>query len=92
MDHFLEVVDEECYPEALAITVLAGFFLTGDFSEADVVVFDAVGHIDRENLVRMIIGETLNGLDELKKDMCLYFKRSPPTSSGIISFSFQLTS
>ena len=92
VDHFSEAVDEECYPEALAVVVLAGFFLTGNFFEADVVVLNAVGHMDRENLVPVILGEMLNGLDELKKGMCPYFKGSPLTSSGIISFSFQLTS
>jgi hypothetical protein len=77
VDHFSEDVDEECYPKALAVAVLTGFFLTDDFSEVDVVVLDAVGCMDRENLVPMILGETLNGLDELKEGMCPYFKGSP---------------
>ena len=76
VDHFSEVVDEECYPEALAIVVLAGFFLTGDF-ETDAVAFDVISCMDKENPVPMILGETRNGLDELKESMCLYFKGSP---------------
>ena len=76
VNHFLEAVDE-CYPEALAVAVLTGFFLTGNFSEVDVVVLDAVGRIDKENFVPMILGETLNGLDDVKEGMCLYFKGSP---------------
>uniref|UniRef100_A0A2N9GUC3 Aminotransferase-like plant mobile domain-containing protein n=1 Tax=Fagus sylvatica TaxID=28930 RepID=A0A2N9GUC3_FAGSY len=76
VDHFFEVVDEECYPEALAIVVLAGFFLTGDF-ETDAVALDAISCMDKKNPVLMILGETLNGLDELKESMCLYFKGSP---------------
>uniref|UniRef100_A0A2N9EW55 Aminotransferase-like plant mobile domain-containing protein n=1 Tax=Fagus sylvatica TaxID=28930 RepID=A0A2N9EW55_FAGSY len=77
MDQFSEAVDEECYPEALAIAVVAGFFLTGDFSEVDAVVLDAIGRMDRENIVPVILGETLNGLDKLKEGMCPYFKGSP---------------
>uniref|UniRef100_A0A2N9HSA8 Aminotransferase-like plant mobile domain-containing protein n=1 Tax=Fagus sylvatica TaxID=28930 RepID=A0A2N9HSA8_FAGSY len=69
-------LDEECFPEALAIAVLVGFFLTGDFSKTDAVVLDAIGHVDRENHVLMILGETLNGLDELKESVCPYFKGS----------------
>jgi hypothetical protein len=76
VDHFSEAVDEECFPEALAIAVLVGFFLTGDFSKTDAVVLDAIGHVDRENHVLMILGETLNGLDELKESVCPYFKGS----------------
>jgi hypothetical protein len=77
VDHFSEAVDEECYPEALAIAVLAGFFLTGDFSEIDTVVLDAIGRMDRENPIAMILGEMLIDLDELKERMCPYFKGSP---------------
>ena len=77
VDHFSEAVDEECYHEALVVAILAGFFLTSDFSETDVVVFDAIGRMDRENPVPMILGETLNGLDELKVSMCPYCKGSP---------------
>jgi hypothetical protein len=62
VDHFSEAIDEEFYPEALDVAVLAGFFLTGDFSEIDVMVLDAIGRMDRENPVPMILGETLNGL------------------------------
>ena len=29
VDHFSEDVNEECYPKALAVAVLTGFFLTG---------------------------------------------------------------
>jgi hypothetical protein len=76
VDHFFEVVDEECYPEALAVAILVGFFLTGDFSETDTVVLDPIGRMDKENLVPMILGETLNGLDELNEGMCPYFKGS----------------
>jgi hypothetical protein len=76
VDHFSEVVDEECYPEALAIVVLAGFFLTGDF-ETDAVALDAISCMDKKNPVLMILGETLNGLHELKESMCPYFKGSP---------------
>ena len=75
VNHFLEVVDE-CYPEALAVAVLASFFLIGKFSEVDVVVLDTVNCMDRENPVPMILGETLNGLDEVKESMCPYFKGS----------------
>ena len=64
-------------PEALGVAVLTSFFLTSDFFEIDVVVLDAVGRMDKENLVPKILGETLNGLDELKEGMCPYFKRSP---------------
>ena len=53
VNHFLEAIDE-CYPESLAVAVLVGFFLTGNFSEVDVVVLDAVGCMDRENLVPII--------------------------------------
>jgi hypothetical protein len=77
VNHFSEVVDEECYPKVLAVVVLAGFFLVGNFSEVDAVVLDAVGHMDRENPVPMILRETLNGLDEVKEGMCPYFKGSP---------------
>ena len=77
VDHFSEAVDEECYPEALAVAVLAGFFLIGDFSEIDTVVLDAIGRMDRENPIPMILGEMLIDLDELKKSMCPYFKGSP---------------
>ena len=77
VDHFSEAVDEECYLEALAIANLAGFLLIGDFSETDVVVLAAIGRMNRKNLVPMILGETLNGLNELKESMCPYFKRSP---------------
>ena len=77
VDHFSEAVDEECYLEALAIANLAGFLLIGDFSETDVVVLAAIGRMNRKNLVSMILGETLNGLNELKESMCPYFKRSP---------------
>jgi hypothetical protein len=73
----LEVVDEECYPEALAVVVLAGFFLTDNFSEIDAMVLDTVSRMDMENLVPMILGETLNGFDELREGMCPYFKGSP---------------
>ena len=76
VDHFSKAVDEECYPEALAIAALDGFFLTGDFFKTNVVVLDAIGQMDRENLVPMILGETLNGLDEVKESMCPYFKGS----------------
>ena len=69
MDHFSEVVDEECYPEALAIATLAGFFLAGNFSEVNVVVLDIIGRINKENPVPMILGEMLNGLDDLKEGM-----------------------
>ena len=54
VDHFSEAVDEECYPEALDVAVLAGFFLTGDFSKIDAVVLDAIGRMDRENLVPIV--------------------------------------
>ena len=77
VDHFSEVVDEECYPEALAVAVLVGFFFTGDFSEVNAVVLDAVDRMDRENPVLMILGEMLNGLDELKESTCPYFKGNP---------------
>uniref|UniRef100_A0A2N9FI42 Aminotransferase-like plant mobile domain-containing protein n=1 Tax=Fagus sylvatica TaxID=28930 RepID=A0A2N9FI42_FAGSY len=77
VDHFSKAVDEECQPEALVVAVLAGFFLTGDFSEIDAVVLDAIGRMNRENSVPMILGETLNGLDELKEGMCPYFKGNP---------------
>ena len=77
VNHFLEVVDEECYLEALAVVVLAGFFLTDDFFEIDTVVLDVVSCMDMENLVPMILGETLNGFDELKEVMCPYFKGAP---------------
>ena len=77
VDHFSEAVDEECYLEALTVTVLTGFFLTGDFFQIDTVVLDAIGGMDRENPIPMILGETLNGLDELKEGMCPYFKGSP---------------
>ena len=77
MNHFLEAVDEECYPEALVVAILAGFFLVGNFSKVDAVVLDTVGRMDRENPISMILGETLNGLDEVKGGMCPYFKRSP---------------
>ena len=77
VDHFSEAVDEECYPKVLVITVLVGFFLTSDISETDAVVLDAIGRMDRENLVPMILGETLNGVDELKESKCPYFKESP---------------
>jgi hypothetical protein len=63
--------------EALGVAVLTSFFLTSDFFEIDVVVLDAVGRMDRKNLVPKILGETLNGLDELKEGMCPYFKGSP---------------
>ena len=69
VDHFSEVVDEECYPEALAIATLAGFFLAGNFSEVNVVVLDIIGRINKENPVPMILGEMLNGLDDLKEGM-----------------------
>ena len=69
MDHFFEVVNEECYPKALAIAALAGFFLAGNFSEVDVVVLDIIGRINKENPVPMILGEMLNGLDDLKEGM-----------------------
>ncbi len=77
VDHFSEAVDEECYLEALDVAVLASFFLTGDFSEIDVMVLDAIGRMDKENPVPMILGETLNGLNELKESMCPYFKGRP---------------
>ncbi len=77
VNHFLEAVDEECYPEALVVAILAGFFLVGNFSKVDAVVLDVVGHMDRENPIPMILGETLNGLDEVKEGMCPYFKGSP---------------
>jgi hypothetical protein len=77
IDHFSKVVDEECYPEALVVAVLVSFFLTGDFSEVDVVVLDAVSRMDKENPIPMILGETLNGLDELKESMCPYYEGSP---------------
>jgi hypothetical protein len=77
VDHFFEAVNEEFYPETLTVTVLAGFFLTGDFSEIDTMVLDAIDGMDRENPVPMILGEMLNGLDELKEGMCPYFKGSP---------------
>uniref|UniRef100_A0A2N9EFH6 Aminotransferase-like plant mobile domain-containing protein n=1 Tax=Fagus sylvatica TaxID=28930 RepID=A0A2N9EFH6_FAGSY len=51
VDHFFEAVDEECYPEALAVAILAGFFLTRDFSEIDAMVLDEICCMDRENLV-----------------------------------------
>ena len=41
------------------------------------MVLDAIGGMDRENPIPMILGETLNGLDELKEGMCPYFKGSP---------------
>ena len=77
VDHFSEAIDEECYPKALDVVVLASFFLTGNFSEIDVMVLDAIGRMDRENPVPMILGETLNGLIELKVSMCPYFKGRP---------------
>ena len=55
VDHFSEAVDEECYPKVLVITVLVGFFLTSDISETDAVVLDAIGRMDRKNLVPMIL-------------------------------------
>ena len=58
VDHFSEAIDEECYPEALVVAVLAGFFLTGDFSKIDTVVLDAIGRMNRENPVPMILGKT----------------------------------
>ena len=58
VDHFSEAIDEECYPEALVVAILAGFFLTGDFSEIDTVVLDAIGRMNRENPVPMILGRT----------------------------------
>ena len=76
VDHFFEVVDEECYPEALVVAILVGFFLTGDFSETNIVVLDPIGRMDKENPIPMILGETLNGLDELNEGMCPYFKGS----------------
>jgi hypothetical protein len=77
MDQFFEGVDEECYRETLAVAVVAVFFLIGDFSKVDAVVLDAIGRMDRENIVPVILGETLNGLDKLKEGMCPYFKGSP---------------
>ena len=77
VNHFSEAVDEDCYLEALEVAVLAGFFLAGNFFEVDVVFLDAVGRMDKENPVPMILGETLNGLNEVKESMCPYFKGSP---------------
>jgi hypothetical protein len=76
VNHFLEAVNEESYPEVLTVAILLGFFLVGNFSKVDAVVLDAVGRMDRENPVPMILGETLNGLDKVKEGMCPYFKWS----------------
>ena len=64
-------------PWGLAVATLANFFLASDFSEVDAVVLDVVGHFDKKNPVPMILGETLNGLDEMKEGGCIYFKGSP---------------
>jgi hypothetical protein len=77
VDYFSKVVDEECHLEALAITTLASFFLIGDFSEVDVMVHDVVGRMDKENHVPMILGEILNGHDDVKEGGCIYFKQRP---------------
>ena len=88
VDHFSKAVDEECYPEALAIAVLDGFFLTGDFFKTNVVVLDAIGQMDRENLVPMILGETLHGLDELKGGHVSLLQGGPPYSLRYNFFLF----
>jgi hypothetical protein len=41
--------------DGLVVTVLASFFLTGDFSETNIVVLDAIGRIDKKNPIPMIL-------------------------------------
>uniref|UniRef100_A0A2N9J1Z5 Uncharacterized protein n=1 Tax=Fagus sylvatica TaxID=28930 RepID=A0A2N9J1Z5_FAGSY len=79
VDHFSEVVDEECYPEALAIVVLAGFFLTGDF-ETDAVALDAISCMDKKNPVPYDLGRDAEWSRRTKGEHVSLLQGEPLTS------------
>ena len=77
MEYFRDRQDNEYYHCALMVVVLAGFFLVGDFEAMDPKIIDITTMIGTNNLVPMILTETLNGSDDLKDDTCHYFRGSP---------------
>jgi hypothetical protein len=62
---------------AFMVTVLAGFFLVGNFEAIDPKIVDIIEMLSTDNLASMILAETLNGLDDLKDGTCHHFKGSP---------------
>ncbi len=77
MEYFKDKQDNEHYHYALMVTVLAGFFLVGNFEAIDPKIVDIVEMLSTDNLASMILAETLNGLDDLKDGTCHHFKGSP---------------
>jgi hypothetical protein len=77
VEYFRDRRDNEHYHRALVVAVLAGFFLVGDFEAIEPNIIDITTMLGTNNLVIMILIETLNGLDDLKDDTCYYFKGSP---------------
>uniref|UniRef100_A0A2N9J440 Uncharacterized protein n=1 Tax=Fagus sylvatica TaxID=28930 RepID=A0A2N9J440_FAGSY len=58
--------DNEHYHRALGVAVLVGFFLVGDFEAMDPKIIDIIIMLGIDNLVPMILAETLNDLDDPK--------------------------
>ena len=77
MEYFRDRQDNEHYHRALVVAVLAGFLLVRDFEATGPNIIDITTMLGTNNLVPMILVETLNGLDDLKDDTCHYFKGSP---------------
>jgi hypothetical protein len=72
--YFRERRDNEHYHRALGVAVLVGFFLVGDFEAMDPKIIDIIIMLGIDNLVPMILAETLNDLDDRKDDTWHYFK------------------
>lgn len=79
VDYFRGPCSADCFQstQALAMSFQGVLFLVHSLTRLDPILIDIMVQMMGENIVPMILAETLNGLDDMKREKADYLKGSP---------------